>query len=236
MKAWEWVALLLASAAPLGAQTPAVAPPPRLGSYLDTASLRESLAALPARPAGKRAGRIFRIAFDAAGRPLPAEAAVPRAMPELYQAAVIPLIQAALRPIPPRNSITEMLILVDAGHSPRIEEISPPQQPPRVLNNRELARAMEVVTQELFNAFPALEGRTVSAMVAMTVGEDGSPSSARLAASSGMQALDDAALRTVQIIRFQPGLVDGEPTPLRVLLPFRIIFQGNPEPAKPRRP
>ena len=235
MRAWGWAALLLAlCAAPAGAQTAAVAPPLRLGDYLDTAALRTHVAALPAPRAEKRIARVFRLVFDSVGKPLPPVPAVPRVMPAHYRDAVAPLIQAALRPIDPRLKQWGMFILVESGNPARVEEILPEQRMPRVANIGQLTAAISAAATALADS--GLAAGTLTPRVLIEVSEEGAVSSARIERSSGIANVDATVLRIVSRVRFTPLLLDGEPAPARVVLPIRLIIEGDPEPAAPKRP
>lgn len=233
MRAWGWAAPLLALlAAPAGAQTAAVAPPLRMGDYLDTAALRTRVAALPAPPPEKRIGRVFRLVFDSVGKPLRPVPAVPRAMPAQYRDAVAPLIQAALRPVDPRRYDSGTFVLVESGNPARVEEIIPAQRLPAVANLPELTRAISAAASALADA--GIADGTLVPRVMVEVSEEGAVTSARIQRSSGTPEVDAMVLRIVSRVRFTPLLLDGEPAPARVILPIRLIIEEGPEPAAPK--
>jgi len=228
MKPWIGLAILLFSAAPLGAQTESVvAAPPRLHAFLDTASLRAALAHVPVRPHRRRTERLFRIEWDSTGQPLAPTPAVPRAMPGAYRDAVVPLLQAALRPTTPHHGGWASFVFVDAGSAARIEEVFPIELPARLTNGTALHQALYQQAGRLLQRDTSLAGRRVTVRVAVDVDARGNVAGARLVSSSGIMALDEAALRAVRIARFQPGSVDGEPAPSTVVLPFEVVFSRD---------
>jgi TonB family protein len=228
MKAWICLAFLLASAAPVGAQSEfVVAAPPRLHAYLDTASLRTALARLPVRPYGRRTERLFRLEWDSTGQPLAPTPAVARAMPARHRDAVLPLIRAALRPTTPHQGGWAAFVLVDAGNPPRIEEVFPSEQPARLVNAAAVHQTLYQHAQRLLRADTSLVGLRVSVRVAMDVNEAGAVTASRLVSSSGITALDEAALRAARSARFRPSSLDGEPVPSTVVLPFQVVFSGD---------
>ena len=225
---WLVAALIPLVAASLDAQRPArgfaVRITPRMHAFLDSIALHSALTALPGSPAGKRTSRVFLVEFDSTGEARPVVPAVPRAMPASYRDAVAPLIQAALRPIAPSRTGWRSLILVDAGKAPTIEEVRLPMRDPQMANPRVLERVLFEHAQRLLDVEPTLIGRTFRVHVAMRVDEDGVPSASGIALSSDVAAVDGAALDAVRVIRFHPGLLDGEPAPARVVLPIRFVF------------
>jgi TonB family protein len=228
MKGWICLALLLVSVAPLGAQSgTVVAAPPRLDAYLDTASLRAALAQVPVRPYRRRTERLFRLEWDSDGRPLTPTAAVPQAMQGSHRNAVIPLLRAALRPTTPHVGGWAQFVVVDAGTPARIEEVFPVELPPRLANGMVFREALYQAVGRLLRADTSLMGCRVTVRVTVDVNADGEVTASRLHASSGIPALDEAALRVVRSARFQPGSVDGEPAPSTVVLPLVVVFEAD---------
>lgn len=228
---WRCAALvcLLASAAtPLRAQdtavVAAVAAPPRLHAFLDSAALHSALARLPAAPAAKRIAHVFVVTFDSAGRPQPVKPAARRAMPAGWRDSVAPLVEAALRPIAPRRGGWQLLLQVEAGSAPMVAEVQLPRRHPSVANMGALQRALHDASQELLAVDDSLVGHEYPLRVAMNVDEDGIATPTGIVLSSGVRAVDDAALGAMRVIRFRPGLLDGEPVPARVVLPIRFVF------------
>jgi TonB family protein len=226
-----WAALLGAAAGAfpvLNADAQGVVQAPAtLGTYLDTASLYPALARLPDARVPIRVARVFRIEFDTAGQPLAPVPAVPGAMPARYRNSVLPLIQAALRPIPPRRFNMVRLLQVQTGNSPGVEEVFLPEQPASVANAGHLQNVLYESAQRIFQADTTLAGTELGVQLAMVVNENGVPSGARVVASSGREDVDAAALRVAAGIRFRPGRLDGEPAPTRIVLPIRFVFAAD---------
>ena len=222
---------LLATSAAAHAQvappTAADTAPPSVQAYLDSAALHAALVQLAPSPATRRIAHVFRVEFDSAGRPRAAHAAAPRVMARAYRDAVAPLVTAALRPIDPRPDGRQVLLLVEAGASPRIAEITLPQQRPSVANLGRLGHVLHEEAQAIVNADTTLLGRELTARVSMRVDEDGIASLAAIERSSGRADVDAAALRATRIIRLRPALLDGEPVPVRVVLPIRFVFPAE---------
>ena len=239
MKTWPYAAALLWSIAmPLPAQdardtsrapradTAAVVvrATPTLRTFLDSAALHAALVRLPAPREGKRAARVFVVAFDSAGRPQPVRPAVRRAMPDAYRESVAPLVQAALRPMAPFKDGWQAMLLVESGAAPAIREVVLPEWQPRVANMQALSAALYASAHRLVNTDDSLEGTELLVHVALRVDEDGIAEPRGITRSSGNAAVDDAALGAVRIVRFHPGLLDGEPVAARVVLPIRFVF------------
>lgn len=231
MSRWWLAAVVSLAAGTLPAQDAAtsipVGLPPRVHTALDSASLYAALLNVPAGRAEKRAARVFRITFDSAGQPQPVVAAVPRAMPPEYRDAVTPLIQSALRPIFPRPAGWRMLLLVEAGNAPVIEEVHLPERRPELANMRVLERALYQAAQDILGIDTALVGRNLRVRISMEVDETGAVASSGIDVSSGNPLVDDAALRTVRIARFRPALLDEEPVSARVILPLHFVFPAD---------
>ena len=242
MNAWPRAVLagVVASVAtpvgtPLGAQdttasataaaaVAAVAAPPRMSAFLDSAALHAALARVPAPRARRRIERVFVVTFDSAGQPQPVKPAAPRAMPAGYRDTVGPLLQAALRPIAPRRGGWPSLLLVQTGSTPAVADVQLPRRMPAVANMSALQRALYDASQELLAVDDALVGREFPLRIAMRVDEDGIATPTGIAVSSGVRAVDDAALGAMRVIRFRPELLDDEPVPSRVVLPIRFVF------------
>lgn len=208
---------------------PIVAPgvPPDLHAMLDSAALHAALAAVPDARGEKRTARVFRIVFDSAGQPQPVKPAVPAVMPDEYRAAVAPLIQSALRPLEPRRGGWQALLLVRAGPAPRVEQVVLPERRPELVEMPALRRALTQSAQELVRADPALMGRRLRVHVTMRVDEHGLAGAPAVHSSSGNSLVDSAALRTVQVLRFAPALLDNEPVAFRVVIPIHFVFPAE---------
>ena len=239
-----WLVLLAASLAslptPMAAQVRVLVAPsppvPTVPTLLDSAALHAALARLPGMRAEKRVAHVFRIAFDSTGAPKPPVAVVPAAMPAAYREAVAPLLTAALRPIAPRLGGWETLLLVEAGAAPRIEFVELPQRSPSVANLAVLGDHLYEAAQRMMRADGTLAGTQASVRLSLRVGEDGRAADPRIASSSGIPKVDEAALGAVPTMRFRPALIDGEPVPSRVVLPVRFVFERDDDDGKKTRP
>ena len=226
----------------LGAQEGAAAVPPSsfpLATFLDSAALHASLTRLPSRPAAKQTERVFVVVFDSTGQPRPPRAAVPADMPAAYRDTVGALLRAALRPIPPRPYGWRTTLLVEAGDPPRIAvvdlPIPIPQRAPRVVNRGRVGELLYAEAQALMNADRSLEGREMQARLALRIDTLGVVDSAWLVASSGLPAVDSAALRVGPAFRFTPALFDGEPIVTRVTQPIIFVFEAEEPKGKKKK-
>jgi len=65
-----------------------------------------------------------------------------------------------------------------------------------------------------------IEGR---AILSVLIGKDGSPQSVKLLKSSGNESCDQAAIKAVKAVKWNPGLRDGKPVPAEIGIP--IVFK-----------
>lgn len=212
-------AFLLAAAPGLRAQQPADSPPwaryrhIAISEALDSAGLAARLRELPELPTRKRA--VAEVSFSASGRVdsvtvRPRDRVTPELLPALEEA-----IRASLRAQPADTLVRRTTLALRTG---RRVSLSEPERSKPMLTN---AQAVQRAVSEFERRNRDLLGdgaRTV--MVRFVVGRDGRTEAASVDGSSGVEAVDAAALKIAGIMRFETAKIEGEPVPVLVQLPI----------------
>jgi TonB family protein len=94
---------------------------------------------------------------------------------------------------------------------------------PEMLNREEVVRALERSYPPMLRA----AGIGGSVRVSVDIPLDGRPTDVRILESSGYPALDEAAIRVVQVMRFSPAQRDGRAVATRIDLPVVFTTDGR---------
>jgi protein TonB len=121
----------------------------------------------------------------------------------------------------PQPSVQLDAATLNAGRQPITDtpSFTPFDQAPRVMNRDEVAQALEIEYPALLRG-AGVGGR---AIVWIQLDEGGVLRRTAINQSSGHQALDEAALRVAQAMKFSPALLKDAPTAVWVSIP--ISFQ-----------
>ncbi|MEW5928481.1 MAG: energy transducer TonB [Gemmatimonadota bacterium] len=184
-----------------------------ISEALDSAGLAARLRELPELPTRKRA--VVEVGFAASGQVdsvtvRSKDRVAPEHLPALEEA-----IRASLRTQPTDTLRRWTWLALRTGR--RVSLSEPETNKPMLAN----ARAVQRVVSEFERRNRDLLGdgpRTV--MVRFVVGRDGRPEAASVDGSSGMEAVDAAALKVAATMRFETAKVEGEPVPVLVQLPI----------------
>ena len=84
----------------------------------------------------------------------------------------------------------------------------------------------EAVVYPQLQKMAGIEGRAV---VGFVVGPDGAVRDVDVRTSSGDAALDAAAVAAVQAVRFRPGMVDGQPVAVELVVPISFALPADDE-------
>jgi TonB family protein len=210
----------LAAAPRLHAQAPADSKPRSrsiaISQAVDSAGLVARLRELPEPPTAKRA--VVNISFSASGEVDSVTVrSKSRVAPELLP-ALEEAVRASLRPQPADTLRRWSLLAVRTGK--RVSLSRPEEQKPRLSNASQVGREVSGFARR--NSSLLADGPK-AVMVQFWVTTDGRTEAAKVDLSSGVAAVDAAALDIAGIMRFDPAEIEGEPVPVLVQLPITFF-------------
>lgn len=210
-------AVLLAAAPGLNAQQPTDSLPRSrhiaISEAVDSAGLAARLRELPELPTLKRA--VVEVGFSASGEVdsvtvRSRDRVAPEHLPALEEA-----IRASLRTQPADTLRRWTLFALRTGR--RVSLSEPETNKPMLANAQAVQRAVSEFERRNRDL---LGDRSRTVMVRFVVGRDGRTEPASVDGSSGVQAVDAAALKVAGIMRFDTAKIEGEPVPVLVQLPI----------------
>ncbi|HEX8271754.1 MAG TPA: energy transducer TonB [Longimicrobiaceae bacterium] len=183
---------------------------------LDSAGLVARLRELPEPPTGKRA--LVHVKFSASGQVdsvavRTGDRVAPEHLPALEAA-----IRASARTQPADTLLRWTSLALRTGK--RVSLSGPEEQKPVLLNARAVERAVSVFARR--NSALLADGPK-GVMVKFVVTRDGRTEDARVELSSGVAAVDAAALDVAGTMRFDPAKIEGEPVPVLVQMPIAFF-------------
>lgn len=202
-----------------------------VSALLDSAALHAGLVRVAVAAPASEAARTFQVRFGRDGTPASVAPATPDSMPAAYRDAVVPLLRASLRPSAAKGEAQDARLVLTSGPEPTI--VRAPAEPyridaveelPRLRNLSGVQRDLVAAVERVLRVVPALHGRTLTRRVAMVVGTDGVPVSARLVESTGVAELDREMIFVANRMRFRPARLNGSPVPVRVQLPINFVL------------
>jgi TonB family protein len=210
---------------------------PRESDAFDRVVYADAIAALsklPPPPDTVRRARAFFIHFDTTGRPDTIRAAFPL-VDSAFAAEVRDALKPALRMAPPFQPF-DLTVVVNTGSDASVTPVGFfYDRMPSVANPSALRSFLRRAVIELQERDTLLFGQQLTVHVRMIANVDGTATSAAVRRSSGVPAVDSAALEGASALRFSPGVVDRTPTPIWVVLPMTLVFPPEAEVRRQRR-
>jgi TonB family protein len=215
--------------------TAGAAPPDSLPiERLDYSAAIAALSRLPPPPDTARRARAFYIHFDSAGRPDIVREAFPFVVDSTFAARVRDALQPALWVAPPVQPF-DLAVIVNTGTDASVTPVDFFGGKPAVANQSRVRILLRHAVTRLQERDTLLFGRRLTVHVKTIANVDSTAILASVTRSSGVPAVDSAALDVASAVRFSPGAVDGVRTPMWVTLPLSFVFPEETEAARRRR-
>lgn len=200
-------------------------PPLPVAAFIDSAGLHRALLSAPPAPAEFKSRALFWVDYDSTGALASVKPAARRAIPPAWGDTMATILRASVKPrITPARATSQMVWLVSGG-SPRISVLGDViAVQPSVINGTRVAEDLSRAASQLASRDLSLAGQQRTAMVRMSVDDNGVPDNFALLRSTLNPRVDAEVISVAQKLRFRPATVDGVPVRVLVVLPIVMVF------------